>query len=569
MVAYQMAYLERLGDRFVDAIVGAWEMLLFDVKKVIVKLDTAAETFSWVSKDHVLKFFDVSPTVFLDSALLSGSKFLPAYPIMDSNPVRQPLKLKMTVDLLSSYGGSANTFLLQQEGPPRPGEDSATAAGQPLSMSYMDRYRRAYMAVKHHCIMTADGKVEPLDQVNAPGDLHNLIGQRLPDELYHYMGQGLISPKLLNWRTTGEIIEPAPLDGGGSEEYRALVSQKLNRIRATALYLLSQPLTRFYIYKEVSLRTWYDRTNTKVVYDKSSQDLVPDLSSWSLRESSFSGLIKPSSSVISNAVHCLSDPAFVASSLESRMGVVLSSKDEVVYNVLWRFFRANDYLDADHLPTRWGKMLFTMLDVLKDQPELHESAFLATELARHELLNCRNMFPTYSVPPPREDEQDNRNTLLVSRIACLARLDHDAIGFTGPLSRHLLAYGSMVASLRTSLRDLVEAITANMFLTGGAERENKFYASVAVTMPFFLHHDCSLGIAVQSYLNALIDSPEPRTEEVKQGLLVKGATQWFPHSLNFAADIQKAFSLWDAVSFVLPSFFYCFLFILTSIPLLF
>lgn len=63
------------------------------------------------------------------------------------------------------------------------------------------------------------------------------------------------------------------------------------------------------------------------------------------------------------------------------------------------------------------------------------------------------------------------NNLLVSRVAGLGKLRHRPIGFTGPLSQHLLAYNSMVNAVRSSLRDLVEVAAANMFMGGYASRK--------------------------------------------------------------------------------------------------
>ena len=61
--------------------------------------------------------------------------------------------------------------------------------------------------------------------------------------------------------------------------------------------------------------------------------------------------------------------------------------------------------------------------------------------------------------------------MLVSRVASLGKLRHQPVGYTGPLSRHLLAYQSMTSAVHASLRDLVEMSLATMFLDGMADRE--------------------------------------------------------------------------------------------------
>lgn len=60
--------------------------------------------------------------------------------------------------------------------------------------------------------------------------------------------------------------------------------------------------------------------------------------------------------------------------------------------------------------------------------------------------------------------------MLVSRVAGLGELRHRPIGFTGPLSQHLLGYNSIINVVRQTLRDMVEIASTHMFLTGCCNR---------------------------------------------------------------------------------------------------
>jgi len=60
--------------------------------------------------------------------------------------------------------------------------------------------------------------------------------------------------------------------------------------------------------------------------------------------------------------------------------------------------------------------------------------------------------------------------MLVSRVAGLGTLHHRPIGFTGPLSQHLLGYNSIIEAIRQTLRDLVEVACTHIFLTGCCNR---------------------------------------------------------------------------------------------------
>jgi hypothetical protein len=74
--------------------------------------------------------------------------------------------------------------------------------------------------------------------------------------------------------------------------------------------------------------------------------------------------------------------------------------------------------------------------------------------------------------------------MLVSRVAGLGILHHNPIGFTGPLSQHLLGYNSIVNVVRQTLRDLVEVAATQMFLTGCCNRHAEV-SSIAMKCVIF------------------------------------------------------------------------------------
>jgi hypothetical protein len=75
--------------------------------------------------------------------------------------------------------------------------------------------------------------------------------------------------------------------------------------------------------------------------------------------------------------------------------------------------------------------------------------------------------------------QDKNSNMLVSRVAGLGVLHHNPIGFTGPLSQHLLGYNSIINVVQQTLRDLVEVAATQMLLTGCCKR-NADISSIAM-----------------------------------------------------------------------------------------
>jgi hypothetical protein len=159
--------------------------------------------------------------------------------------------------------------------------------------------------------------------------------------------------------------------------------------------------------------------------------------------------------------------------------------------------------------------------------------------------------------------QDKSSNMLVSRVAGLGVLHHNPIGFTGPLSQHLLGYNSIVNVVRQTLRDLVEVAATHMLLTGCCKR-NADVSSIAMKyvificegthgtlttfrLPFLLPNNCALSIAVKSYLDDLLNDPNPTAPETKVRVVEVASTRYFPQSTNFSGDLKAAFTLWDAI----------------------
>lgn len=80
---------------------------------------------------------------------------------------------------------------------------------------------------------------------------------------------------------------------------------------------------------------------------------------------------------------------------------VLSSQDEVLSNVFWRFLQLRGYITEKHELTSWGESLNQALSVLDPADNLEEAIFLAIELLRLGLLNSKQWFSHVSGGPMR------------------------------------------------------------------------------------------------------------------------------------------------------------------------
>ena len=268
------------------AVAGPSELLLFGCHTIITSWDFPNGEFTIVRRENCLSDMkrhsnnaDINEEMFVDACMLAGNEFLPTLPQLESSPRKGASKPLAAIEMIMNMGRSGHSVCMNHQDDRR-NRDA----------NYLDKYRRARLAVKHHPIMTVAGKVEPLDAGSVPNDVHEFIGARLPDELYFYLSRGVIGPRPLNWRTSGEIVEVQPLDGGSSEEYKKLVSSKLNPLRVSVIALLSQPIHRFYQHKDLTLKCWFpesptsSKNYTSVISMKDLPDVKAAVSKWNVKD---------------------------------------------------------------------------------------------------------------------------------------------------------------------------------------------------------------------------------------------------------------------------------------------
>lgn len=159
-------------------------------------------------------------------------------------------------------------------------------------LQYGDRYKRAYMTVKHHAYMDVDGKVCLMDQENTSSDMHEIIGQRLPEELHFYISKGILGPDIPNFLTSGEVQVPLPLGVEDTDIYRQVVGDSLIPIKTQAIRLLSNSLHRFYQTKVLHVRTWYDEKADRPINLKGLPSVRETIQPWKLSSEQFPEEIK-------------------------------------------------------------------------------------------------------------------------------------------------------------------------------------------------------------------------------------------------------------------------------------
>ncbi|KAJ6139665.1 XPG N-terminal [Penicillium samsonianum] len=538
--AAQLSYLARGSNPVVDAVFAPSEALLFDLDKLVTRIDTEPAQFFWITKQTCQEELGrLSNEQFLDFCLLLGSPFLRSLPLFENPayPGKSPT-IRDALPMFNAAGRSALTLCAQFEEDRRMQE-----------LQYADLYKRAYMIVKHHVYIDVEGRVGPMDPENTSSDMHELIGQRLPEELYFYLSKGIIGADVPNFLTTGEVRISLPLGTEDTEIYRQLVGDILTPVRTQSICLLANSLHRFYQTKVIRIRPWFDETSERTINLKGIPSVKETIHSWKIHGEQFPESIKKLQAPRGSfkfAVESLSDSDFASKSFANKETPAISSQEDILSNVMWRFLQLRGYVDDKHKLTPWGQCLVQALSAIDPADNLEEPIFIAIEMIRLGLLNTKNWFSHVSGGPMRGSEDDKTFNMLVSRVACVAKLQHKSIGYSGPLSRQLLCYRSLISEVRSALRNLIEVVLAGLLLSGDADRDRNDWTEMAIKLPFIDDNDCGLGIAVRTYLDDLPLQANPTSPEARADVKAKGK-EWFQHSESFIGNLDLAFKLWDAV----------------------
>jgi hypothetical protein len=355
------------------------------VDKLIISVNLTGTdpTFTFTSKKAILGDLGVTEDQFLDIGILVGFDYVQPFP---PTAVHEQA-LKATVDMVKFYKSGHSAVSVYVDHP------------TVKSMQYPDTYARTRSMVKYSLILSIEGTVQPLPLVlpspnqqhsgnhhphhptaaDIPADLHDIFTNRLPDEIYFYLSRGLMSPQPLVWLASGQIIEHPPLDNGETSEYRQFVKEVVTEgqtgPRATTLALISSVAHSSWTNRKVSGAFWFEHpappSNKSVLHtSQPTAQLAQRVSGWhvpySIVEEELRGqnvsrnllldlefpLIRNNfeqSSTIDFAL-CLGATATEKQAARTRVRPggtnlqPLEKKDEIVANVIWRFFELRGYV---------------------------------------------------------------------------------------------------------------------------------------------------------------------------------------------------------------------------------
>jgi hypothetical protein len=244
--------MERHPKQYIHAIYGSTETLLFEhVDRVILAIDWASSTFTYVSKRDLLADLQLSTEQFLDLGILAGFEHCPTFPTFAS----QDFSFKAALSLMLQFRSGAAAVITHSDTTP------AVRATQ-----YPDHFARAKCLIKQSLVLVAErGQILPLplalaattskdppavNLAEAPSDLHEVFSNRLPDLVFFQQWRGLTGGTALNVLASGFWIDETPLCGGTTDDYKRFLKETLTDHpqgpRTMAIGLISSALSEFW-----------------------------------------------------------------------------------------------------------------------------------------------------------------------------------------------------------------------------------------------------------------------------------------------------------------------------------
>lgn len=530
--SHQLSYLYH--SEVIDCIYGSTDLLLTQIDKFILGMEFLSKDFRFVDKQKVLTDLNLTERQLCDVSIVSGCSVQPSTfstlpPMPKHNPVspfQQMTQFKYALDLMYQYKSFNNDTNLY----------NYVSAFNDEAL--LQTYLKGNAAVKYMPVMDQNGDVglyisdmaqlqsfaslnvfqEDLndvsdngntigerDKICVPNEVHEVVSQRLPSEIYFYLSIGLLPTRILEAITLNELHIRPPLEGGQSEGYKKLVlSNFADNAFDAQLNLVTQLLARYYQVKRVPVKYWFSE-EPHFLNSRRSIPLSTDLTRFKIAssENKFS----------------------IASFFKDCTGFNEGSKPEIELIkmsdlISTSMLRALYLLDLSQPHLSIAKIILGILKgLLSKHPDLKndtlEDIILTIVLVRLQFFDFFSLDKNYQSVPSvfksgsQSTSQLSSNTkaqiALISRVFSFRRLKINPINYQGPISRSLLSFRSHHQFVRQILGDfvrtsLVDLITRLQGLKLLFESKDDWY-SLVDQLPFF--SDASntlLGVVCEIYL---------------------------------------------------------------------
>ncbi|CUM62957.1 uncharacterized protein PRCAT00000517001 [Priceomyces carsonii] len=578
--SFQLSYLYQ--NNLIDSIYGSTDLLLTKADRFILGMEFQSKDFRFIDKAKILGELNLTEKQFVDLSIMVGCNIQPKTfsifpPLPKPNPVQPYPQLsyfKLGLDIIYQYntfnnandlsgyiiglndpkllelylmGHSAIKFLpvLNKEGFVELYDVEMAKLGLKEDIDFLSDEENGKL--KDRAIEKAKAKGTGKDQrdpqsterevVKVPNNVHDIISQRLPPELYFYQSIGLLPIKLLESITQGHIEIRPSLESGLSDSYKNLITSEFyTTILDYQFNLITQLLARYYQVKKINVKYWF-KDEALELNNRLAPPVFQRVSSIFVRG--------PKSDKFSlSRFFTDTNDSNIIGSLES------NNNNELISSVLLRALYLFGIFDSKGKNFSSIGIIFNKL-IQKEKnisEEDLQELFLLTLLIKSKCLKLTEPNREFSSVPKYFKEFNNevisseevKHITLVSRIFSLHKLHIAPINYQGPISRTLLNFRShikfltdhFISTIQCLIVDLIVRQKDNSIKKEFTEKE-EWYLLID-QLPFFRDlNNTLLGVVAEIYFEYSVK--QAKTQKTKDEI-IKNTKD---HLLNYVYQINN------------------------------
>lgn len=577
--SFQLSYFQEIG--VVDAIMGSTDLLLTKTDRFILRFNFQSNEVKIIDKARLLGDLNLTERQFIDLAMIVGCALQPnTFPHLPQISViltHQPSTIfRAALDLVHQY--MAYTAI-----------NPSTLLGYVYGLhdqTLIELYLRGIAACEFMPIISDEGEVtlylSELNKLKLPGkdnylqfsllpevqnkqdvsdsarvaipnDIHAVISQRLPPELFFYNSIGIIPSEFLESITTGSLLIRPPSSGSKCDRYKSLISSERSRLIMDMQFnVLTQLLTRYYQVKKIEVRFWFEdkafQLNSRLIPPISST--LAELNVFNSQDRLFSfrkfWQLFPGVKVTEESQVLFSNGNLIMNALARSLFITGLIDRDMQESKLVRIFK----IFTDRVPSISDDdlvLLFVLLQFLhQDGVDVlfKIEAFTPQELIGNTDKLTRDVIEC---------------VLAVSRVVSLVEVSFQKAPYRGPVSKDLLTFRNclnvfreqLLVSLEVSLVDFVarkEVIKRNI-------KSKTDWAQLVLEIPFFRQlNNTLMGMLSEVFLKAAL------TKQIADAPLKLASAEAAAHvqsvfhfQENIFKDLEKSFSFWKSFALLMET----------------
>ncbi|KAF0981148.1 hypothetical protein FDP41_012936 [Naegleria fowleri] len=490
----QLSYMT--DTSLVHGVMGDEELLMFDIPRVIVSIDWSQKTFQYVEKQQILTSERITNNQFLDAALLSGSYFFKGFstPSPFQNNVKKDERFKTEIENIKAIGSAKSIFSMNHR------EDLAI----PFLLNKC--------LIMHHPVLDFfSNTVVVMNKHELPRDFDEIVGERLPDEIYFLICHGVLSPQFVGNLVNGIFYEPSPLFD--SEEYKEFI-EVWKPIYSTSLNFLTSEMSDYFKQKGVVLIRYYSSDEHKsgeITIDRKPVNIFLDGLQFQITEAAISKHFQqqklPYSKDCSSLGFALN---WKPTPLKKNQPQEFSTVNEVKTFIHLKVLESLSYMkkplqgSTDFLTSK-GKALATAKIYVEQTLILIELAKMLTNTWRYE--------KPYAVEEKIANEED---VILITRVMSLVPLTFrrtglSQSGWSGPIKLDLAIFYSIVKLLQTNIAHLYESVLTAVYMSHNIAPDSvaTVMTSLRSLSSFSVDSNNTMGIVAHVLLTTPIEKLTP------------------------------------------------------------